>query len=117
MSKPVRRWRLVRCFMKGSKKSREQKAEQYITSLAEDGFKAKIHAPLPQHQTTGHTHVVALCTLKEKLMIGGVYKNVQGRRKVVTRIISTKAINEIAESIRETRGYFFESERGNGVEK
>ena len=103
----VRRWRLVRCFMNEPKEVREEKARKFIAALAEDGFKAKIHAPLPQHQTSGHTHVVALCTLEEKLRIGGVWKIVQGRPKIVTRIISEKKINEIAESLRKARGYLY----------
>ena len=70
--KTPRRWRLVRCFMEGSKKLRELQAEAYIQHLGDWGFKAKIHAPLPQHQNSSHTHVVALCNLKEKLRIGGV---------------------------------------------
>jgi len=100
--------------MKGTKQRREAKANNYIKSLAEDGFKAKIYAPLPQHQTSGHTHVVALCTLEEKLWIGGVFKNVQGRIKVVTRDISSKRLNEIAESLREQRGFFFVDEKHEG---
>lgn len=76
--------------------------------------KASREAPLPQHQTSGHTHVVALCTLEEKLLIGGVFKNVQGRIKVVTRDISSKRLNQIAESLREQRGFLFVDEKREG---
>lgn len=109
--KPVRRWRLVHCFMKSSKEHREEKANRYIKALAEDGFKAKIYAPLSQHQTSGHTHVTALCTLEEKLMIGGIFKCIQGKIKPVGRIISSKRLNEIAESLQKTRGFFYINER------
>ena len=96
--------------MEGTKEHREQRAKEYIMSLAEDGFKAKIFAPLPQHKTSGHTHVVTLCTLEEKLMIGGIFKNVQGRMKVVRRNISSKKLNEIAESLKQVRGFFYVDE-------
>lgn len=108
--KAVRRWRLVRCFMDEPKKIREEKTQKYIANLAEDGFKAKIYAPLPQHKTSGHTHVVALCTLEEKLVIGGIFKKVGGRFKVVTREISSKRLNEIAESLRKQRGFLYVDE-------
>ena len=103
----VRRWRLVRCFMGEPKEIREEKARNFIANLAEDGFKAKIHAPLPEHKTSGHTHVVALCTIEEKLLIGGVFKKIGGRFKVVRREISSKRLNEIAESLREARGFLY----------
>jgi len=106
----VRRWRIIRCFMDEPKEMREAKAQRLIADLAEDGFKAKIYAPLPEHKTSGHTHVVALCTLEEKLLIGGVFKKVDGRLKVVTRQISSKRLNEIAESLRKTRGFLYTSE-------
>lgn len=96
--------------MNEPKEVRERKAKKYIESLSEDGFKARIYAPLPQHQTSGHTHIVALSTLNEKLMIGGVFKNVQGRIKVVTRDISSRRLNEIAESLRKQRGFFYADE-------
>jgi len=44
----------------------------YVWYLNRLVFEAKIHAPLSEHQNSGHTHVVALCNLKEKLRIGGV---------------------------------------------
>lgn len=67
-----RRWRLVRCFMQGSKPRRERQAQEYIKHLASHGFKSRVFAPLPEHQNSGHTHIVALCNLRQKLRIGGV---------------------------------------------
>ena len=93
--------------MDESKEIREEKAQKYIADLAEDGFKAKIYAPLPEHKTSGHTHIIALCTLEEKLLIGGVFKKVGNRFKVVRREISSKRLNEIAESLRKTRGFLY----------
>jgi len=67
-----RRWRLVRCFMLGSNTRRERQAQEYIKHLASRGFKSRVFAPLSQHQNSGHTHIVALCNLRQKLRIGGV---------------------------------------------
>lgn len=67
-----RRWRLVRCFMQGSKEVREKLATDYIKHLASCGFKSRVFAPLPEHQNSGHTHIIALCNLRQKLRIGGV---------------------------------------------
>lgn len=120
MKKPFRRWRLIKCFEGEPKEVREEKARKLIADLAEDGFKAKIYAPLPEHKTSGHTHVVALCTLEEKLLIGGIFKKVSNRFKVVRREISTKRLNEIAESLRKQRGFFYVGERSSfneGVDK
>jgi len=91
-------------------KIREERARKFIADLAEDGFKARIYAPLPRHRTSGHTHVVALCTLEEKLLIGGVFKKVGDRIKVVNREISSKRLNEIAESLRKQRGFLYVDE-------
>ena len=113
MTKIIRRWRLIRCFMDEAREIREKKARELITNLAEDGFKAKIWAPLPQHRTSGHTHVVALCTLEEKLLIGGIFKKVDGRFKIVRREISSKRLNEIAESLRKQRGFLYVDERSS----
>jgi len=49
---------------------RERKAGELIGSMAAKGFKAKIWAPLPEHKTSGHIHVVVLCTLEEKVKLG-----------------------------------------------
>lgn len=110
-NKSVRRWRLIRCFMNEPKEVREKKAQKLIENLAEDGFKAKIYAPLPEHQTSGHTHIIAFCTLEEKLLIGGVFKKVGGRIKAVSRDISSKRLNEIAESLRQVRGFLYVDEK------
>lgn len=67
--KQVRRWRLFDCFMG---KHREAGAALLILEMRKKGFKAKVWAPLPQHLTSGHTHVVVLCTLDEKLELAGV---------------------------------------------
>jgi UDP-glucose 6-dehydrogenase len=106
----VRRWRVIRCFMDKSQEVREGKATQLIEALAEDGFKAKIWAPLSQHKTSGHTHVAALCTLDQKLAIGGVRRIVCGRSMVVTRTISTRRLENLLESLRQVRGYAFVDE-------
>ena len=68
----VRRWRLIECFEGEPKEIREKKARELIDFLDRYGFKAKIHAPLPEHKTSGHTHVTVLSNLKEKVMIGGI---------------------------------------------
>ena len=68
----VRRWRLVRCFRNENKTERESEAQRYVEQLKVRGYPSKIYVPLPQHQTSGHTHVVALCNLFTKLSLGGV---------------------------------------------
>lgn len=107
--------------MDDPKEARERKAKQLIDELAEKGYPAKIWAPLPQHKTSGHTHIVALCTFEDLLNIGGVkrpkYMNVQGRMKLVTRDISEEKMNELAESIRRTRGWFYVDEPGGPLWK
>ncbi len=108
-----RRWRLVRCFQDEVKEERERKAQSCIEKIKNLGYPAKIWVPLPQHQTSGHIHIVALCTFEELFKVGGVYDrymNVQGRRKLVTRDISEEKMNEIAESLRKARGFFYVDE-------
>ena len=60
----ARRWRLFYCYME---EDREAKADAFINKMAKAGFKAKVWCPLPQHKTSGHIHVVVLCTLDEKM--------------------------------------------------
>jgi len=89
----VRRWRLIACF-EGER--REEKANQLIEGLYRYGFEAKIHAPLPEHKTSGHTHIVALCNLKEKLMIGGISPcEVCGQFKWVECYAQSKACDDL----------------------
>lgn len=63
----VRRWRLLNCF---TDRNSEQRAKDAVRCYEQEGFKAKIWAPLPQHKTSGHVHVVVLCTLDEKVILG-----------------------------------------------
>ena len=65
----VRRWRFWACFQG---EGREKKAEEEIQKLIDDDWKAKIWAPLPQHKTSGHTHVVVLCNLGELMKLAGI---------------------------------------------
>jgi len=69
--KQVKRWRLFDCFQ-GSEASRAVDARECIEWLEIKGFKAKVWAPLPQHKTSGHTHVVVLCNIDDydKLLFG-----------------------------------------------
>lgn len=73
MKKPVRRWRFWRCI-EGSVAHRTVEAREEIAWLDLKGFKARIHAPLPRHQTSGHTHLVVLATLDELLSLARVEK-------------------------------------------
>jgi len=70
MIKPVRRWRIWRCIQEGSENHRRVEANEEIAWLNLKGFKARIWAPRPEHQTSGHTHVIVLCTLNEKVDLG-----------------------------------------------
>lgn len=67
----ARRWRLWHCF-KGPYNARMVDAREEIAWLDLKGFKAKIWAPRPEHKTSGHTHIVVLCTLEEKCKLAGV---------------------------------------------
>ncbi len=70
MSKP-RRWRLWRC-VEGSPGHRAVEAREEISWLDLKGFKAKVWAPLPQHKTSSHTHIVVLSTLEQKCELAGI---------------------------------------------
>lgn len=64
-----RRWLFWDCFQG---ENREKEAAEAIKYLENKGFKAKIWAPRPEHKTSGHIHVVVLCTLPELRKLGGV---------------------------------------------
>jgi len=51
---------------------RERKAENLIAELEKKGFQAKIHAPLPEHKTSGHIHITVLSDLRDLLELGGI---------------------------------------------
>lgn len=72
--KQVRRWHLWHCFEgpPHTLNARMVDAREEIAWLESKGFKARIHAPLPQHKNSGHTHIVVLCTQNEKLFLSGV---------------------------------------------
>lgn len=119
MTKP-RRWRMVKCFIAGiheipSKKEREEKANLFIKTMNELGFKTKIYAPLPEHQTSGHTHVTVLCNFEELCTIGGINESfkimdVEGKSMIVKRDISQGELDNIISGLRETRGWVFSEE-------
>jgi len=67
--KQVRRWRIWDCF-EGPDSLKD--AEDAIQILKARGVKAKVWAPLPQHKTSGHTHVVVLATWDEYLELAGL---------------------------------------------
>lgn len=68
MKRP-RRWRFWMCYQGDGREGRAQGA---IKSLKQRGFGAKIWAPLPQHKTSGHIHVVILANLNELLELAGI---------------------------------------------
>ena len=69
VKKELRRWRFWCCFQG---EDRIERANAEIKEIEARGFKAKVWAPLPQHKTSGHTHIVILCTLNELLKLVGV---------------------------------------------
>lgn len=57
-----RRWHFWACFQGPE---REKEAQECIEELAQEGRKARIWAPRPEHKTSGHVHVVALISKEE----------------------------------------------------
>jgi len=47
-------------------------ALQEIDWVESQGVKAKIWAPLPGHEESGHVHIVVLASLHEKLRLAGI---------------------------------------------
>ncbi|MCJ7424980.1 hypothetical protein MUP01_12050 [Candidatus Bathyarchaeota archaeon] len=47
-------------------------ALQEIDRLDSQGVRAKIWAPLPEHEGSGHVHIVVLTTFHEKLSLAGI---------------------------------------------
>ena len=78
--KQIRRWRLLNCFMDKNEETRQYRAKEAIRCYEKEGFKAKIWAPLPQHKTSGHIHIVVLCTLDEKLLLNHIIPKKYGTR-------------------------------------
>ena len=68
MGKP-KRWRLWSCCVG---QHREQKAAEELKKLREKGFEAKVWAPRPEHKTSGHIHIVVLCTFDELCKLAGI---------------------------------------------
>jgi hypothetical protein len=78
--KDFKRWRLWRCIQ-GSEPHRRVEAREEIAWLELKGYKAKIWTPLPQHKTSGHTHVVILCTFTELCTLQGIDVNMEKLRE------------------------------------
>lgn len=75
--KDYKRWRLWRCIQ-GPETHRRAEAKEEIAWLDSKGFNAKIHAPLPEHKTSGHTHIVVLATFHELCKLAGIPIRVAG---------------------------------------
>lgn len=58
----VRRWHFWACFQG---EERDDEAQACIHELSLAGYKGRICAPLPQHKTSGHVHVVCLIDKEE----------------------------------------------------
>ena len=98
--KDYRRWRLIQCFMNRKQNTREKKAEQFIRKMQKLGYKAKIYAPLPQHKTSGHIHIVVLCTFNEKCRLMGILTSRRDPREIVDALTELKKV----------RGYIYVTE-------
>jgi len=64
-----RRWRFFDCCQGRNK---QENAQLILQELKEKGFQTKIWAPLPQHKTSGHIHIVVLSDLRDLLELSGV---------------------------------------------
>ena len=69
--KDFRRWRLW-CCVEGSESYRWCQSGKEIYWLRSKGFRAKVWAPRPEHKTSGHTHVVVLCTFTDLCKLQGI---------------------------------------------
>jgi hypothetical protein len=65
----ARRWRFWACFQDDD---REEKAREEIGLLKRRGFGAKVWAPLPEHKTSGHIHIVILSTFDQLCDLAGI---------------------------------------------
>ena len=70
--KDYKRWRLWHCIVGMGANARHVETNEEIRWIELKGFKAKVWAPLPQHRTSGHTHIVVLCTFKQLCSLGGL---------------------------------------------
>jgi len=59
----MKRWRFWKCFQGKNKESQGQAEIRRVNRNF--GFDAKVWSPLSQHRTSGHVHVVFLCTRQE----------------------------------------------------
>ena len=69
MSTNKRRWRMWECFQG---QHRHEKAVNEIAKLMEKGFKAKRLVTRPEHLSSGHIHIVVLCTFQELCQLAGI---------------------------------------------
>lgn len=95
---------------------RRRKAKEEMAILEKKGFKTKIWAPLPEHKTSGHIHIVVLSTFDELCELAEIQPRtprvamIGGRPKITTRRIGDQKFNNIAESLRKARGFLYVDE-------
>lgn len=58
--------------MEENPEEREKSSQAAIKYLESKGFKAKVWAPLPEHKTSGHIHIVVLCTFNDLCRLAGI---------------------------------------------
>jgi hypothetical protein len=91
MKKDVRRWRSFACF---TGENREEEAAQLIKDIEGVGFKAKIHAPLKEHENSGHIHITVLCTREERVQLSGLVPPPFFEKKLkMTMLMHTRGIS------------------------
>lgn len=74
-----RRWHL---FSSRFGEFRFKDSEDDLKWLDSKGFRAKIGATLPRHKTSGHTHVVVLCSKDDLSELTESYKEEHERATV-----------------------------------
>ena len=69
VGKDYKRWRLWTCV---EGKDRHAKVLEEIKQLENQGHKAKVWAPRPEHAISGHLHIVVLATFRELCKLAGI---------------------------------------------
>ena len=74
MTTNKRRWRMWECFQG---QHRHERAANAVAWLKKKGFKARRLVTRPEHLSSGHIHIVVLCTFDELCKLAGIERRKQ----------------------------------------